>query len=131
MSAPIARPIHNQSQPFNGKTIVYIRIVHGAKIKPKRLTSQGKLKFANDAFTRTGARSHQTRKPSLGPANIRTAKKQHIFHLLFLALRFWVFFYPNTITDKLIAVIMGVVICLSTGVEAGMRITPLEYRIAQ
>jgi hypothetical protein len=32
-------------------------MVQGAKIKPKRLTSQGKLKFANDAFTRIGARS--------------------------------------------------------------------------
>jgi hypothetical protein len=53
-------------------------MVHGAKTRPRIPTSQGKLKLAREAFTRTGARSHQTRKPSLGPANIRTAKKQHM-----------------------------------------------------
>jgi hypothetical protein len=74
----MARPIQTQSKPFSGKMIVYISIVHGAKIKPRMLTSQGKLKFARAVLTRRGAMSHQTRKPSLGPKNIRVAKKQHI-----------------------------------------------------
>jgi hypothetical protein len=54
MSAAIARPIQIQSKPFNGKTITYIKIVHGKKINPRSPISQGKLKPAKAAVTLTG-----------------------------------------------------------------------------
>ena len=70
-------PSQIQSKPFKGKTIAYISAVHGAKIKPSRLTSQGKLNTPNAALTRTGAISQYTRKPRRGPKNTRAVKKQH------------------------------------------------------
>jgi hypothetical protein len=55
MSPARANPIHNQSQPFKGKTMTYIKVVHGTKTKPAMPTSQGKFKVANAAFTLIGA----------------------------------------------------------------------------
>ena len=57
MSEATASPSHNQSQPFSGKTIGYISMVQGRKIKPAIPTSQGKLNALIAAFTLTGASS--------------------------------------------------------------------------
>jgi hypothetical protein len=76
----IPNPNQIQSKPLRGKIKTYIKIVQGAKIKPRIPTNHGKLKPANAVVTLTGAINQYTRKARRGPKNRRDAKKQHIVY---------------------------------------------------
>jgi len=80
MSAAMANPIQIQSNPPSGKTITYIKVVQGAKIKPTMPNNQGRLNWANARFTLSGASNQKIKNAILGPNKNNETRKQHIVY---------------------------------------------------